>query len=327
MQNFRTTFDISGSNQKIDYYSKTLFIGSCFTENIGNYLKTLKFQTILNPTGIIYNPASINECIRFLIEKKEFFEKDLDFFNDEWLSFHHHGRFSDPDKNNCLKNINEELLSASDYIRQADFLFITFGSASVYRHNEKNIIVSNCHKFPAETFLKYLLTPQEIIFDCEKTLKALKKTNPKIKIIFTVSPVRHWKDGAVENQLSKSILFVAINDIIKKIDNCFYFPAYELMMDDLRDYRFYAEDMIHPNATAIDYIREKFIQSFIKTDSLKIMNEVIGLIQAFKHRPFNNSSVNHKKFKENYLKQTKELKKQFPFLDLEEFEKYFGEDL
>ncbi len=172
-----------------------------------------------------------------------------------------------------------------------------------------------------------MLTPQEIIFDCEKTLKALKKTNPKIKIIFTVSPVRHWKDGAVENQLSKSILFVAINDIIKKIDNCFYFPAYELMMDDLRDYRFYAEDMIHPNATAIDYIREKFIQSFIKTDSLKIMNEVIGLIQAFKHRPFNNSSVNHKKFKENYLKQTKELKKQFPFLDLEEFEKYFGEDL
>ena len=324
MNTFRTIFNIPESESKINYQSKNIFIGSCFTENIGNYLKDLKFKTICNPTGIIYNPFTISECIQFMLNNKSFSEKDIEYYNDVWFSFHHHSRFSNPNKEKCLKNINSELSCASNYIKQADFLFLTFGTSFVYKHNKTNEIVANCHKFPSDTFCKYLLSPFEIIEKYCETIAQLKRINPKIKLIFTVSPIRHLKDGITENQISKSILLISIKEILKKFDNCIYFPAYELMLDDLRDYRFYAEDMIHPNSTAIEYIRNKFIKTLIDLNSQALMVKIDNLKHAVNHKPFNANTSSHLKFKEHNLKQVIELKNKFPLLDLDEFENYFS---
>ncbi|MGD0711151.1 MAG: GSCFA domain-containing protein [Bacteroidales bacterium] len=325
MSDFRTTFTIPEFPFKLNYHSKSIFIGSCFTENIGNYMKELKFQLVQNPTGILYNPISINECLEYMMDGKKFSEGDLRQYNDVWFSFHHHGRFSDTDKNKCLKNINAEISAASEFLTHADFLFITFGSAYIYKLNETNEVVANCHKLPSNTFTKSLLDIQTIKEAYLKTIGKLNKLNPKLKIIFTLSPVRHWNDGAEENQLSKSVLSVAIHEIIKNNTCCYYFPAYELMMDDLRDYRFYAEDMLHPNKSAIDYIWNKFSDSLIENDSKDIMKEIQKLIIAKSHRPFHTETPSYKKFKVTMQKQTMELKKKFPFLDLNGFESFFNE--
>jgi hypothetical protein len=324
MSNFRTTFAIAEFNPKLSYKSKSIFIGSCFTENIGNYLQELTFPVCLNPTGIIYNPFSICECIYFLLHKKQFTENDLDYFNETWFSFQHHGRYSNPDKNICLERINSELNAASKLISRADFLFITLGTAWIYTHKEKKEVVANCHKLPAAAFVKSMLNAGSIANEFEKTIGDLLKINSSVKIIFTVSPVRHWNDGAVENQISKSVLITAIHEIILKNKNCSYFPAYELMMDDLRDYRFYAEDMLHPNATAIEYIRDKFVKTCIDHESVVIMNEIKKLVMARNHRPFMMQTEAHSIFRKKQLDKISLLRKKHPFLDLADFEEYFS---
>jgi hypothetical protein len=326
MNSFRTTFNIPEFDPKLNYQSKSLFIGSCFTENIGNYLKDLKFQITINPTGIIYNPVSICECIGFLLKGKQMEANDLGFYNDTWFSFMHHSRYSDPDKNVCLNKMNEDLKMASGFLQQADFLFITLGSAFIYTHNESKEVVANCHKFPASTFSKSILNAKSIVSCFEKTLNDLGKVNPNVRTIFTVSPVRHWNDGAIENQHSKSVLITAIHELILKHKNCSYFPAYELMMDDLRDYRFYAEDMLHPNNTAIEYIRDKFIKTFVEKDAENIMDQIQKLLQARNHRPFRAQTTTHINFKKKQLDQIKDLKRKFPFLDMTEFEEFFKKD-
>ncbi len=325
MNNFRTTFNIPEFPFKLNYHSKSMFIGSCFTENIGNYMKELKFQFVQNPTGILYNPLSIIDCLESMLTKKTYSERELQFNNEVWFSFHHHGRFSDTNKDMCLANMNEAISTASGFLPQSDYLFITFGSAYIYKHNETNEIVANCHKLPSSTFTKSLLDVQTINKEYIKIIENLHKINPGLKIIFTLSPVRHWNDGAIENQLSKSILSVAIHDIIKNNSSCFYFPAYELMMDDLRDYRFYAEDMLHPNNTAIDYIWNKFSDSFFETETQNIVKDIQKLIDAKNHRPFHKDTSSYKKFKVTMQKQAMELKKKFPLLDLDEFEMFFKE--
>jgi hypothetical protein len=324
MNTFRTVFDVPGSEHKISYQSKSFYTGSCFTENIGNYLQALKFPVCVNPFGILYNPMSIFESLRSLINKKEFTKEDLILNKDIWCSLHHHGRFSDTDKNNCLDNINRTGSSASEFLKKAGFLFITFGTSYAYRHKEKKMIVANCHKFPAPHFEKILLDVDTIVHEFKSLEKLLLKFNPDIKIILTVSPVRHINDGIVENQLSKSILHVAIHKIISDTKNCFYFPAYELQMDDLRDYRFYGADMAHPNEIAIGYIRKKFIETYIDKDSQNILAEIEKLLAAKNHRTFHPESITSKAFLNSHAKKTNALKQEFPFLDLKEFEDYFG---
>jgi hypothetical protein len=288
-------------------------------------MKDLKFQLVQNPTGIIYNPLSIIECVEYMMDKKKFDESDLQLYNDVWFSFQHHGKFSDTDKGKCLANMNDAISAASEFLIHTDYLFITFGSAYIYTHNETNVVVANCHKLPSSTFTKSLLDIQTIKEIGLKTFERLCNINPRLKIIFTLSPVRHWNDGAIENQISKSILSVAIHEIIKNHSSCYYFPAYELMMDDLRDYRFYAEDMLHPNRIAIDYLWNEFSDSFFETETQNILKDIQKLIDAKNHRPFHKDTSSYKKFKVNMLKQTLELKKKFPFIDLNEFEIFFKE--
>jgi len=323
MSTFRTTFNIPEFSPKMNYQSKNIFIGSCFTENIGNSLKDLKFDIVTNPTGIVYNPVSICDCVHLLLNNTLMKGEDLGFYNDTWFSFRHHSRYSNTDKEACLQKMNEELSLASEYIVHADFLFLTFGSAYNYKHNKTNEVVANCHKFPAGTFSKTLLTAGSIVENCEKLFDTLFHINPKIKVIFTVSPVRHWKDGAIENQLSKSLLITAIHELVSKYPDCSYFPAYELMMDDLRDYRFYADDMLHPGATAIEYIRNKFVDTFIDKDAVVIMNEIQKLILAKNHRPFRADTDAHGNFRKKQLEQILVLKSKHPFLDLKDLEEFF----
>lgn len=223
----------------------------------------------------------------------------------------------------CLQKINDNFNITNRFLKNCDKVIITFGTSFVFKHKEKNIIVSNCHKIPQSEFKRFMLTVDETKDYLQKIINQLQTINEKLKIIFTVSPVRHWKDGAVDNQLSKSILLLAVNETISQNDNCVYFPSYEIMMDDLRDYRFYAEDLIHPNKMAIDYIWEKFGESHFTENCFEIMNEVKKVAQAFKHKPRNINSEKHKEFIKTNIELINKLTVKFPHLNFENELKYF----
>lgn len=324
MNTFRTTFDINESESKIDYSSRTFFIGSCFTENIGNKMQELKFPVCINPFGILYNPLSIINSIHFLAAEKIFSENELLLNNGIWCSLHHHGRFSGTDKKKCIENINASCAAATDFIKKTDILFITFGTSYYYLHKEKNSIAANCHKFPSSHFEKKILDAETIVKEFKSLHNALLKINPEIRIVLTISPVRHINDGIVNNQLSKSILHVAVHKITGENKNCFYFPAYELQMDDLRDYRFYCSDMVHPGDVATAYIWEKFKETYVEKESRNILAEIEQLRAAVNHRSFHPGSAAAKEFRTAQAKKVKDFKIRFPFLDLREFENYFG---
>jgi hypothetical protein len=299
-------------------------MGSCFTENIGQKMEMLKYPVDINPFGILYNPISVANGLRFLIQHQKFTEQDLIQHNGLWHSFFHHSRFSSPDINEALTNIDNRIKSSAEFLKNTDFLFITFGTAWVYEYKHTGQTVSNCHKIPEKEFRRFRLTPGEIVEDYRQLLSDLWKFNPEIKIVFTVSPIRHWKDGAIENQRSKAILLLAIDQLVRGFgqENCNYFPAYEIVMDELRDYRFYEEDMIHLSGPAIQHIWEKFQQVLIDEKSLKISGEVKNIVAAMNHKPFNKFTKEHLQFLKQSLQKTNKLEKKFPYLNLT-FEKEF----
>lgn len=289
-------------------------MGSCFTENIGNKMVDLKLPALVNPFGVLYNPVSVRQSLEIILDKRNFEAKDLGFFNDQWFSFYHDTEFSNPDKQECLNTINKRLDYAREHLKSAEYLIITFGTAWVYEYIESGKVVSNCHKIPAKEFNRFKLGVEDIFVQWAKLLNRMEDYNPDLKIIFTVSPVRHWKDGAVQNQLSKSTLILAIQQLLKIFDNIEYFPAYEIMMDDLRDYRFYADDMLHPSKVAIDYIWEQFSETYFNKETAQIIKEVNKIILAENHRPLNPNTKNHKKFLEDCAYQKELLLKKYPFL-------------
>jgi len=323
---FRTEFEIAEFKDKISTKSKLMFFGSCFTENIGEKIANLHLQNIINPFGILYNPASVSENIRLLINNKNFTEKDLNRNNNKWFSYNHHGKFSDEDKNKCLQNINTEINKASSLLKDTDFLFITFGTSWIYRLKSNNKIVANCHKIPAKEFNRERLTIPEIVDDYTKLISEIKNINPKIKIIFTVSPIRHWKDGANGNQLSKSVLLLAIEEITKQNAACFYFPSYEIIMDDLRDYRFYSTDMLHINETAINYIWEKFTTTFFDNSTLEYAKKINKINSALNHRTENNKTEKYIEFINSNIVKVKTLETEFN-INLSELVKAFKRKL
>ena len=323
MKNFRTIIEPVPSNNKISYHTPILFLGSCFTENIGNKMQEQKFPALINPFGVLYNPVSVRNSLEILIDKKYFKEKNLDFFNEQWFSFYHDTEYSDPDQFNCLEKINSSLETAITQLRNAKYLIISFGTAWVYKYLKTENVVSNCHKIPAKEFERYKLCVEDIFVEWANLINRLNELNPDLKIIFTVSPVRHWKNGAVQNQLSKSTLILAIHQLKKLFENVEYFPAYEIMMDDLRDYRFYADDMLHPSKMAIEYIWEQFSKTYFEKETQDIIKDVDQVLQARNHRPLNSATEEHKKFRKNQLKKVQGLTKKYPFIDLGEEYEYF----
>ena len=280
---FRTEIPTPKYPFNINYQNKLMLVGSCFSDHIGNFFQEMRFDTLSNPFGTLFNPVSIANALKMCMNPELFNEQHIDFFNEKWISYAHHGKFSHPDKETFLQNIRQNLDKAHDFLNSANYLFITFGTAYCYRLIERDLIVANCHKIPANQFEKQLLTIEQIVGLYQDLLEQLRQFNPKLKIIFTVSPVRHLADGFHENQISKSTLHLSVNQLVENT-NTFYYPSYEMVQDDLRDYRFYAADLCHPSDAAITYIREKLTEALFTPETQERMKEVVKGNKAQGHR-------------------------------------------
>ncbi len=315
---FRTKVNIPKSNFEFDYHKSAVMMGSCFVENMGLKLKTNKYQVDVNPFGVIYNPVSVCNSLRLLMEKRDFGEDDLHFHNKLWFSFHHHSKFSNTDLSKCLLDINEGIAQSSKNLKEADFLFITFGTSWVYELLSSGSVVSNCHKLPARDFNRYRLNVDEIVSVYKDLLVDLLIFNPKIKVVFTLSPIRHWKDGANGNQLSKATLLLAIDQLTDLFDQVSYFPSYEIVMDELRDYRFYSEDMLHMSDVAVKYIWQRFSETYIYEESRQIQKQVEKFILAANHRPYNVTSDSHQAFIKSSLYKIHEFLRMNPSINMDD---------
>ncbi|MDA3881958.1 MAG: GSCFA domain-containing protein [Bacteroidales bacterium] len=320
---FRTEIAIPESSWKIDHSSKGIAIGSCFTDYIGNMLYNAKFPISVNPFGTVYNPVSIANSCNLLCNKIQLSKSDLLLNNDLWTSFFLHSSFSAESQETVLSNSTSHI-SETQKLQPVDYALITLGTARVYVYKKSGEIVSNCHKFPAGDFIRKRLSVSETESSLKEIIRTIRTQAPDCRIIFTISPIRHWKDGAHENQLSKSTLFLALESILLHEKNTHYFPAYEILMDELRDYRFYAEDMLHPDTSAIQYIQEKFCNTYLSEETQIFQEKIKDIHRAMKHRPFHPKSTEYKKFIEASIRKIEEIQKQNPGLDFSEELTFFS---
>ena len=299
----------------ISYASKIVLLGSCFSENIGDQLNYFKFQTVQNPFGILFHPKAIKELVANAIHEKTYTETDLVFQNERWHCFDAHSKLSAPEKKDVLSQLNKAITSTNTALKEATHLVITLGTSWVYRDTATHKIVANCHKIPQKKFSKELLSVQEITETLSEIITLIQSVNASINIIFTVSPVRHLKDGFVENTQSKSHLIAGIQTLFgNSKSNLHYFPSYEIMMDELRDYRFYSEDLIHPNTTAIRYIWERFTTTWVDEKAAEMMQEINTVQKGLSHRPFDVNSVQHQKFLTNLSSKIAKIATEFPLI-------------
>lgn len=320
--NFHLQFKAPPFSSKLKYDEPIVFIGSCFAEHIAACMHAYKFNTLLNPHGILYNPESIATALSGYVNKSFVKEQDLFFADGLYHSWQHHSQFSNVSKEVCLKNINEQIQRTHHLLKNASWLFITFGSAHVYRHKEQDIYVGNCHKQPTQEFTKHLLEIDKMISTWKQLISDLQKWNSKLKIVFTVSPVRYIRDGVIENNQSKARLIELVHQLCNS-ERTVYFPAYELVIDDLRDYRFYKPDLVHPNDQAIEYVFEKLTQAAFDDSTQQLFEKIKDVVKAKEHKAFQENTAAHQKFKSTYLNRCKELKEKFHFLSLEEELEYF----
>lgn len=327
---FRFELDVKKLPQSVTHQHKLLLIGSCFTENIGEKLDRYKFATLQNPNGILFNPISVAESLTDYIEDKRIDETNLFLFNEVWHSWAHHSRFSDVDPEAAVKKINNAYHTAHQFLKEADYVFITLGSAWTYALTDKALnatvekVAANNHKAPSDWFNRRLMTTEEVLRVLDNCIHRLFHFNRKLQIIFTISPVRHLREGMIANNRSKAVLIQAVHHLVDKFDKLHYFPSYELVIDDLRDYRFYSEDLVHPNYFATQYVWEKMVDSFMDEKTKLLMQEIHTLNLAYQHKPFNGESEQHKRFlKTNYLKALS-LQQQHPQLNFEKELAFFS---
>jgi len=322
-------------SQQINYRDKLLLVGSCFTEHIGNALGDAKFSLLQNPNGILFDPVSVCSSLVSYVQRKQYTESDLFQLNEVWSSWQHHSRFSHIDPAEGLRIINESQEKAYTFLKDADWLIITLGTSFSYRLSDHSAFintfpkggeagaVANCHRAPAQWFSKHLLSIQEIIESLDLCMHQLFQFNPKLKIIFTISPVRHIRDGVVENNRSKARLIEAVHHMVNKFDRLHYFPAYEIVIDILRDYRFYDIDFVHPNYMATDFVLQKFAAACLDEEARQVMDELKKINIARRHKAFQPTTEAHKQFLKSSAEKTKELQKKYPFLNLDEELNYF----
>ena len=321
-------------NKTIDHNSRILMLGSCFAENIGKKLLECGFNVVMNPMGILYNPISIHTALERIIEGREFTENELFYHNGLWASFMHHGSFSHSDKNEALRMMNERLHEAHEQLQNATHLIITFGSAEIYEHNGQ--VVANCHKLPARQFTHRLLSINEIttpyyslffaslkIFASLGNLSELNCSRLSQKFpapysllpIFTISPVRYLGEGTHHGQINKATLLLATEQICNET-GANYFPSYEIMMDELRDYRYYATDMIHPSEVAVDYIFERFTDTYLTDEAIRTAEEIQKIKKSLSHRPLHPDSTEYQKFQQKLSQQITTITKKYPNIKL-----------
>jgi hypothetical protein len=340
---FQLPISLSPLPTPIRYGDKILLTGSCFTEHIGNALAEWKFDTLQNPNGILFDPASVASSLISYIRPQVYVDGDLFLLNELWQGWQHHSIFSHVDKAEALRGINASQERAHAFLKEADWLIITLGSAFSYRlaegggapgsgggavgtagFGQGGLAVANCHRAPAQTFQKHLMTIEEINTALDSCLHQLFYFNPKLRVLFTVSPVRHIRDGVVDNNRSKARLIESVHHLVNKFDRLWYFPAYELVIDVLRDYRFYDVDMVHPNYPATQFVLEKFMEYGIEAGERPLVEELRKLVTARRHRPMHPSTAAHARFMRAMYEKAVELAGKYPFLDLQEEIRYFG---
>lgn len=315
---FRTKTDNVALSSKICHSDKLLVMGSCFAEHIGGRLKQMKFRTVVNPYGVLYNPCSIAAGLVRLLEQHPFAEDELcEFPNEGWNTWLHHSRYSHPVKQMALSAINESIVQGSHQLAEADVLILTLGTAWVYRLSDTNEVVGNCHKVPERRFVRQRLSVQEVVDALAPTLSRIFEMNPRLRVLFTVSPVRHLKDGLHGNQLSKATLLLAVDELCAMFsERCDYFPAYEILMDELRDYRFYADDMAHPSSRAIEYVWQCFTEHSLNAEAQQFMQLWTKVLRALEHRPFRPDSEQYQQFVQQTIARIAELQERYPYLDV-----------
>lgn len=317
--------DIPKLKKPIVYTDSILLTGSCFTEHISERLAQHKFRVLSNPNGILFNPLSVADSLNSYVDNKIYTANDLFYLNELWNSWDHHTRFSDTDQAAALAGINASQQAAGQYIRTADHLLITLGSAFQYYHKGGNHPVANNHRAPGQWFEKRLLSIALITQRLTETINKIVAVNPRIQVIFTISPVRHIRDGVTENNRSKARLIEAVHDLCAAFpDTCSYFPAYELLIDILRDYRYYDIDMVHPNFAATSYVWERFTDACISEDAYSIMQKVADIHTAYRHRPRFPETNAHLAFKKSYLEKCLALQQNYDHLDLSAEIAYFS---
>ena len=314
----QTQIPLENAQYLIDYESRLILLGSCFAENMGMKFEYYKFRQLQNPFGILFHPLAIEKMLSGAVTKENYSETDIFQSNGVWHCFDAHSNLSDISQTKLLKKLNGGLISMRKHLDSASHIIITLGTAWVYRYTESDTIVANCHKVPQNKFSKELIAIPEIEKSLAHIVELLQSVNENIQVIFTVSPVRHLKDGFIENQRSKAHVIAAIHQLLetpkfKSLTS--YFPSYELLMDELRDYRFYERDMVHPNHLAIDYIWEKFKQTWISNTAFKTMDEVERVQKGISHKPFNPDTEQHHVFQKALDIKMAKLKVQHPYME------------
>ncbi|WP_081211754.1 GSCFA domain-containing protein [Salegentibacter sediminis] len=307
---FRTRIPIKEEQPKIDYDSRLLLLGSCFVENIGARLEYFKIRKLQNPFGILFHPQAIETFLERVVLGYHYSEEDVFFYNERWHCFEAHSSLSHPDREGILDTLNQKLEQTRDFVKQMSHVVITLGTAWNYTNLDTGLSVANCHKLPQKNFEKKLSSIASLNQNLEKISKHIGQLNSEAELIFTISPIRHLRDGFVENQLSKSNLISALHSAEKGT----YFPSYEIMMDELRDYRFYAEDMLHPSPVAIDYIWKRFTETWFSEEAMITLAEVDNIQKGLAHRPFNPESEAHRNFLKKLRLLKENLLKKHPYL-------------
>ncbi len=308
-----TPIKLSRQNPPINYSSKVLLLGSCFAQNMGAKLEYYKFQQCTNPFGILFHPVAIEKLITRAVNHTWFTSKDVFLQNEQWHCFLAHSKLSNTSEEDLISALNSALEKLRTSLLEASHVVFTFGTAWVYKHLEKDTIVANCHKVPQKEFVKQLLSPDDVsdvLLGIETKLRTI---NPTCSIINTVSPVRHIKDGLLANSRSKAHLIAGVQEIISPEKLNYYFPSYEIMMDELRDYRYYKEDLIHPNDTAIHLIWEKFLSSWVASETFEIQKKIAVIQNGLLHIPFNENSKAHTHFKKDLEVQILQVQKVLPW--------------
>ena len=323
MEPFFLPIHINAPVERIRYPQKILLTGSCFTEHIGQHLADMKFDILQNPNGILFDPISVANSLISYLKPDLYRGEDLFFYNELWQSWKHHGQFSGIDQQLVLHHINNSQRSAHLFLKDADWLIITLGSAFGYLLNEENKTVANCHRAPANWFTKKLLPVEEMLAVLDEATHRLFEINPKLQIVYTISPVRHIRDGVIENNRSKARLIEVAHQLVGKFNRTYYFPAYELVIDVLRDYRFYDKDLVHPNYMATNYVVENFMEHYVHPETRLIADEIKKLQISLRHRALHPETEAHRRFLQEQYDKTLELKTKYPFLNFETELKHF----
>lgn len=314
----QTSVPVESQEPKINYESDLVLMGSCFVENMGGKMKYYNFKSLTNPFGIVFNPWSLVNLLERAVNQRMFSLKDIFFANGRWHSYEVHSVCSHPEQEVFLQDLNRQVKELHAKIKEASHIVLTLGTSWVYRHKETDRVVANCHKQPGQLFEKELLDIEEIVLQLEKADHLLKGVNPDSKLIATVSPVRHVKDGLAENQRSKAHLIAGLHQFLQNAASWSYFPSYEILMDELRDYRFYAGDMLHPSPLAVDIIWSRFKDAWVDEKAEEVMLKVDRIRKALQHRPFDPEGEAHQRFLAKMAREKAALLSAYPHMNFEE---------